>query len=241
MGSYVGRNDAIGVSNDTATFVDLLAKLDYIRSLGFNAIELLPITDFLCDVGGAGEGYGPSDLFASEDAYATSPEKAVSELIQLIDAAHSKGLAVILDLVYNHAATQNNRYWRYDGNSAGDPSQGQGWRHLLCGMGIPRRGVRVSLSGNKKSKICCWTMLACIMTDYLGDGLRFDAVQAIPSDAIRYIVQELRREFPRQVSDRRIQPLRRRFRCIPSCRSLWDAGIQCNVGSEQPLGYLFPH
>jgi 1,4-alpha-glucan branching enzyme len=39
IGSYVGLNDGISVSNDTATFVDLGSKLDYIRGLGFNAIE----------------------------------------------------------------------------------------------------------------------------------------------------------------------------------------------------------
>ncbi len=191
----MGRNDAIGVSNDTATFVDLLAKLDYIRSLGFNAIELLPITDFLCDVGGAGEGYGPSDLFASEDAYATSPEKAVSELIQLIDAAHSKGLAVILDLVYNHAATQNNRYWRYDGNSAGDPSQGQDGG-IYFANGHPTAWGSGFAVWQQEIKDMLLDNARMYFTDYLVDGLRFDAVQAIPSDAIRYIVQELRREFP---------------------------------------------
>ena len=59
-------------------------------------------------------------MFASEDAYASSPDQAVAELIQLIDTAHSKGLAVILDMVYNHAAITDNRYWQYDGNDAGD-------------------------------------------------------------------------------------------------------------------------
>lgn len=78
-----------------------------------------PATDAYCDVGGAGEGYGPSDMFASEDEYASRSDRAVTELIQLIDAAHSKGLAVILDVVYNHSAVIDNRYWQYDGNTAG--------------------------------------------------------------------------------------------------------------------------
>ena len=71
IGSFAGKNDGIPVTNNIATFVDVIAKLDYIRGLGFNAIELLPITDFLCDLPGASlgigadEGYGPSDLFDS--------------------------------------------------------------------------------------------------------------------------------------------------------------------------------
>jgi 1,4-alpha-glucan branching enzyme len=149
VGSYVGRNDGIAVTNDTATFVDVMTKLDYIRGLGFNAIELLPITDFLCDVGGAGEGYGPSDLFASEDAYATSPEKAVSELIRLIDTAHSKGLAVILDLVYNHAAIQNNRYWQYTGIMREIRHRDRMEGSTLW-MDIRPRGVQVSPSGSRR-------------------------------------------------------------------------------------------
>jgi len=195
VGSYVGLNDGIAVADNTATFVDLIAKLDYLRGLGFNAIELLPITDFLCDVGGAGEGYGPSDLFASEDAYATSPERAVSELIQFIDAAHLKGLAVFLDMVYNHAAIQNNRYWRYDGNNAGDPGQNQdGGIYFVDGHPTPwgsgfavwQREVKDLLLDNARM----------YLRDYLVDGFRFDAVQAIPSDAVQYVVQELRNEFP---------------------------------------------
>jgi 1,4-alpha-glucan branching enzyme len=132
IGSYVGLNDGISVSNDTATFVDLGSKLDYIRGLGFNAIEPLPITDFRCDLGGAGEGYGPSDMFASEDWYATKPEQAVKELIALIDAAHARGLAFILDVVYNHAGIDDNRYWQYDGNYAGNIGQ-QGWASYTVG------------------------------------------------------------------------------------------------------------
>jgi 1,4-alpha-glucan branching enzyme len=193
VGSYAGLNDGITVPNDAATFVDVIAKLDYVRGLGFNAIELLPITDFLCDVGGAGEGYGPSDLFASEDAYATSPEMAVSELIRLIDTAHAKGLAVILDIVYNHAAIQNNRYWQYDGNYAGNPAQ-QGGIYFVDGHPTPwGAGFAV---WQQEVKDLLLDNARMYLGDYRVDGLRFDAVQAIPSDAVQYIVQELRTEFP---------------------------------------------
>jgi len=195
VGSFAGRNDGIGVTNDTATFVDVIAKLDYIRGLGFNAIEPLPITDFLCDVGGAGEGYGPSDLFASEDAYATSPDKAVFELIQLIDAAHAAGLAVILDVVYNHAAILDNRYWQYDGNSAGDPAQHQdGGIYFVDGHPTPwGAGFAV---WQQEVKDLLLDNARMLLGNYLVDGLRLDAVQAIPSDAAAYVVQELRKEFP---------------------------------------------
>jgi len=193
VGSYAGLNDGVAVENDTATFVDLIDKLDYIRGLGFNAIAPLPITDAQCDLNGAGEGYGPCDMFASEDAYATSPDRAVAELIQLIDAAHSKGLAVILDVVYNHAAITDNRYWQYDGNYAGDNGVNGGIYFVhghptLWGAGFAlwQQEVKDFLLDNARM----------LLGDYQVDGLRFDAVQAIQPDAVEYIVQNLRQEFP---------------------------------------------
>jgi len=188
VGSFAGRNDGIPVNANTATFVDLIGKLDYIRSLGFNAIAPLPITDAYCDVGGAGEGYGPSDMFASEDEYASSPDRAVIELIELIDAAHAKGLAVILDVVYNHAATIDNRYWQYDGNTDGGGIYFINGHNTRFGTGFAmwQQEVKNFFLDNARM----------YLRDYRVDGLRFDAVQFIQPDAIEYIVNALRREFP---------------------------------------------
>lgn len=193
VGSYAGRNDGINVAGNIATFVNIVDKLDYIRGLGFNCIEPLPLTDFRCDVGGAGEGYGPSDLFASEDAYATSPGLAVAELIQLIDAAHSRGLAVILDVVYNHAAISDNRYWQYDGNTAGD-NGANGGIYFVHGHPTPW-GAGFAL-WQMEVKDLLLDNARMYLRDYRVDGLRFDAVQAMQPDAVEYIVQTLRREFP---------------------------------------------
>jgi len=205
VGSFAGKNDGIAVTNNIATFVDVIAKLDYIRDLGFNAIELLPITDFLCDLPGASlgigadEGYGPCDLFASEDAYATGPDRAISELIELVDTAHSKGLAVILDMVYNHASITDNRYWQYDGNDAGSNLDSNGslipggiyfvdGHHTPWGEGFAlwQREVKDLLLDNARM----------YLRDFRVDGLRFDAVQAIQPDALEYIIPTLRSEFP---------------------------------------------
>jgi len=189
VGSFSGRNDGITVQANTATFVDLIDKLGYIRGLGFNAIELLPITDAYCDVGGAGEGYGPSDMFASEDEYASSPERTVSELIQLIDSAHAVGLAVVLDVVYNHAATIDNRYWQYDGNTAGGGGiyfvDGHDTR-FGSGFAMWQQEVKDFFLDNGRM----------YLRDYQVDGFRFDAMQFIQPDAIEFIVNSLRSEFP---------------------------------------------
>lgn len=194
VGSFAGRNDNVHNPYPTATFVNLKDRLSYIRNLGFNAIQLLPISNFQADTaGGAGEGYGPSDMFASENLYATSPDQAVAELVELIDQAHRMGLAVILDVIYNHAAQQNNRYWQYDGNTAGDNGIPGGIYHVHGhhtpwgeGFATWQREVKDFLLDNAR----------LFLRDYRVDGLRFDAVQAIDPSAVSEIVWSLRNEFP---------------------------------------------
>jgi 1,4-alpha-glucan branching enzyme len=196
VGSYCGLNDQFAplLKNRTGTYVDLISKLGYIRGLGFNAIALLPIADVLDDVqnGGVGEGYGSCDMFASEDWYATSKEKAVAELLQLVDAAHQTGLAVIFDVVYNHGSTTNNRYWQYDGNTAGPPIGGGEYfvnGHKTGagdGFAVWQREVKDFFLDNGRM----------FLRDYKADGLRFDATQWIQPDAVEYIVWGLRNEFP---------------------------------------------
>jgi 1,4-alpha-glucan branching enzyme len=201
VGSFSGHNDGTNVRDNTATFLDLISKLDYIRNLGFNAIQLLPINTEQGSACGAGELYGPSDLYAIANVYATDPSKAVAEFIQLIDAAHSKGLAIILDVIYAHAGNRENRYWRYDGNYAGHTIEVNGQQqrveggiyfvnghHTPWGEGFAlwQPEVREFILDNAR----------LFLRDYRIDGLRFDAAQAIQQDALEYIVQELRREFP---------------------------------------------
>jgi 1,4-alpha-glucan branching enzyme len=202
VGSFAGLHDEVRNPTPTSTFVHVIPKLDYIRSLGFNAIELLPISDFRADInGGAGEGYGPSDMFASENLYATTADRAVADLLELINAAHARGLAVLLDVVYNHAGIANNRYWRYDGNFSGDDeiSQGQpisirGGIYFVHGYHTPW-GEGFAL-WQQQIKDFLLDNARMYLRDYQVDGLRFDAAQAIQPDALASMVHTLASEFP---------------------------------------------
>ena len=96
------------------SFKSLYDKLDYIEGLGVNAIELMPVNEF---DGNESWGYNPSFHMAIDKAYG-SPE----ELKKLVNACHKRGIAVIIDVVYNHATGQNPyfRLWNtkpnaYDG------------------------------------------------------------------------------------------------------------------------------
>lgn len=70
-------------------------KLDYLKNLGITAIELMPITEF---DGNNSWGYNPNHYFAPDKAYGT-PEMYK----KFIDECHKRGIAVILDMVFNHA------------------------------------------------------------------------------------------------------------------------------------------
>jgi 1,4-alpha-glucan branching enzyme len=76
-----------------------MAKLDYLQSLGVNAIELMPVQEF---DGNDSWGYNPAFYFSMDKAYGTDRMYK-----QFIDECHRRGMAVILDVVYNHATGAN--------------------------------------------------------------------------------------------------------------------------------------
>lgn len=80
-------------------FEGLLKRLDYIRALGVNAIELMPVCEFDGDYNW---GYSPNHYFAVDTQYGTP-----DQFRQLIDSIHARGMAVIMDMVFNHATGNN--------------------------------------------------------------------------------------------------------------------------------------
>ena len=77
----------------------LMKRLDYIQNLGVNAIELMPICEF---DGNYNWGYSPNHYFAPDKAYGTE-----TMYKEFIDECHKRGIAVILDMVFNHATGLN--------------------------------------------------------------------------------------------------------------------------------------
>ena len=92
------------------------AKLDYLETLGINAIELMPIQEF---DGNDSWGYNPCFFFAADKAYGTTEAYKT-----FIDECHKRGIAVILDVVFNHATGQfpyAKMWWNSSANkTAGD-------------------------------------------------------------------------------------------------------------------------
>lgn len=93
----------------------LMKRLDYIQNLGVNAIELMPICEF---DGNYNWGYSPNHYFAPDKAYGT--EEMYKDFI---DECHKRGIAVILDMVFNHATGLNpmNKLYPYGTDLANNP------------------------------------------------------------------------------------------------------------------------
>jgi 1,4-alpha-glucan branching enzyme len=181
VGTFAGRGDEHATG--WATFAQVESKLGYIREMGFNCIQPLPVQEYAMD---RSWGYNPATFFAPESSYG-SP----AELRSLVDAAHDKGLAVVFDVVYNHFGDRDNVLWQYDGYSR---SPGSGGIYVEGGQPTPwgegpawwREEVQDYFLQNARM----------YLAEYRADGLRFDATTLINGLFLREVVGRLREEFP---------------------------------------------
>ncbi len=105
IGTFSGRGDGLGRMGRFRDVVD--THLDDLLELGVNAVELMPIAEFDYY---QSWGYNPVNQWAPENAYG-DPE----DLKYMIDGLHRHGIAVLLDVVYNHFSHSGNFLWYYDG------------------------------------------------------------------------------------------------------------------------------
>ena len=98
--------------DQVGTFEDVIEKLPYLKKLGINCIELLPVAEF---AGGISWGYNPAHPFAIEQDYGGPDGFA-----KLVKEAHKQGIAVIMDVVYNHFGPSDIALWQFDGWSEND-------------------------------------------------------------------------------------------------------------------------
>lgn len=146
----------------------VIRKLDYVKDLGFNCIELMPMGEFAMS---HSLGYNPAHIFAVEEAYG-----GPHGLKTLVKEAHARGIAVILDVVYNHFGPSDLDLWQFDGWSENDKGGiyfYQDWRSSTpWGDTRPdyRRGeVRQFIRDNA----LFW------LEEFCFDGLRWDATGQI--------------------------------------------------------------
>lgn len=174
----------VGAYTPKGTFAALTQQLPALRELGVRAIELMPVADF---PGRWNWGYDGVDLFAPSRAYGR-PE----DLQALVDRAHTLGLGVLLDVVYNHFGPDGNYLRSYSRDYFTDRHHTP-WGEAIDYDGPRSRFVRDFVIDNAIQ----W------VADYHFDGLRLDAADTIRDESRPNILQELQ-ERTRASVDREI-------------------------------------
>ncbi|HEY1807655.1 MAG TPA: malto-oligosyltrehalose trehalohydrolase, partial [Acidobacteriaceae bacterium] len=160
----------IGTFTPEGTFDAAQSKLDALRELGITHVELMPVNAF---PGRQGWGYDGVDLFAPHEPYG-APEA----LMRLVNACHERGLAVLLDVVYNHLGPAGN----YLGKFAPYFTDAH---HTPWGDAVNLE----DLGSHEVRRFFCDNALMWLR-DYHFDGLRLDAVHAyIDRSAIHFMEQ----------------------------------------------------
>lgn len=164
----------IGTFTAEGTFTAVIPYLDYLRDeVGITAIELMPVAEF---PGNRNWGYDGVHLYAPHSAYG-----GPTGLKLLVNACHEKGLAVVLDVVYNHLGPEGNylgEYGPYFTDRYTTP-----WGQAVNFDGDESQGVRQYVIDNA----LYW------VTEYHVDALRLDAIHGIFDASTTHILQDLGR------------------------------------------------
>jgi maltooligosyltrehalose trehalohydrolase len=162
----------VGTFTEAGTFAAAISRLRELAELGINTIELLPIATF---PGRWGWGYDGILPFAPHPAYGRP-----DDLKRFVEAAHGVGVAIVLDVVYNHFGPQGNYLHRY-AKSFFTERYHTPWGAALNFESAAGRNVRDFFIENA----LYW------LDEYHLDGLRLDAVHAIRDASTMHFVDEL--------------------------------------------------
>ncbi|HEX7970912.1 MAG TPA: alpha-amylase family glycosyl hydrolase, partial [Thiobacillus sp.] len=163
----------VGTFSPAGTFAGVMERLDYLAELGVTALELMPVADF---PGARNWGYDGVLPFAPDSRYGR-PE----DLKALVQAAHAKGLMLLLDVVYNHFGPEGNYLHVYAKPFFSD-------RHHT-----PWGGAAINFDGPDSRTVREFFIHNALywLEEYHLDGLRLDAVHTIADDSTPHILDEL--------------------------------------------------
>lgn len=151
-----------GQAKGNGTVQQAIQKFDYLKSLGVNAIELLPIMEFN---GNISWGYNPNFYFAIDKAYGTPDDYK-----EFIDLCHQNGMAVILDMVFNQSDGLHPWYQMYPVSK--NPFYNMNAPHAYSVLNDWNQG-------NPMVQEQWADVLRYWMTEYKFDGFRFDLVKGL--------------------------------------------------------------
>lgn len=151
-----------GAAYGNGTVRQAIAKIPYLKELGINAVELLPINEFN---GNNSWGYNPNYYFAIDKAYGTPQDYK-----EFIDICHQNGIAVILDVVFNQADWQHPWYRMYPVGS--NPFFNADAPHAFSVLNDWNQGYPL-VEEQWKDCLKFW------LSEYHVDGFRFDLVKGL--------------------------------------------------------------
>jgi maltooligosyltrehalose trehalohydrolase len=161
----------VGTFTPRGTFAEIVPRLPALRELGVTAIQLMPVAQF---PGSRNWGYDGVLPYSTQDSYG-----GPWELQRLVDACHSAGLAIFLDVVYNHLGPEGN-YLNDFGPYFTDKYRTP-WGLAINFDGLGSDEVREYFTGNARM----W------LREFHFDGLRLDAVHSIFDFSARHILRAL--------------------------------------------------
>ncbi|AQT69213.1 1,4-alpha-glucan branching enzyme GlgB [Anaerohalosphaera lusitana] len=180
------------------------SRLDHIQSLGVNAVKIMPVAEF---PGEYSMGYNPVNLFAPESAYGRP-----DQMKMFIEQCHQRGIAVIIDLVYNHLGPSDlgESLWQFDGYSA-EPYTGGIYFYENDNRFTPWGDTRPNYSVGEvrsfiRDNVMYW------LDEYNLDGIRMDGTAYIRERGIgepeipegwtlmQWINNEIDAAFPQKIS-----------------------------------------
>ncbi len=175
----------VGTFTPEGTWAAAARELPRLAALGVTAVEPMPVADF---PGNFGWGYDGVNMFAPTRLYGY-PE----DFRRFVNDAHNTGLAVVLDVVYNHFGPDGN-YLRQFAEEYFSTRHQTEWGEAINFDGAGARGVREFFASNA----------AYWIEEFHLDGFRFDATQRIYDDSAEHILAEVARAARRAARGRRI-------------------------------------
>ncbi|NTV65451.1 MAG: malto-oligosyltrehalose trehalohydrolase [Oscillochloris sp.] len=169
---YVIYELHVGTFTAEGTFAAIIPQLPQLRELGVTAIELMPVAHF---PGTRNWGYDGVYLYAPHTAYG-----GVSGLKRLVDACHAHGMAVILDVVYNHFGPEGNYLWSVA-------------RPFFTDRYHTPWGDAINYDGSESGPVRHFMLANALywLREFHIDALRLDAVHAIHDGSPRHLLAEL--------------------------------------------------
>lgn len=163
----------VGTFTPEGTYLSAIPKLQHLKETGITVVELMPLAEFS---GRFGWGYDGVDLFAPSHIYG-----APDDLRAFVDAAHKIGLAVILDVVYNHLGPDGNYLNQFSGDYFTEKATE--WGEAINFDGENSLPVREFFLANVEYWI----------REFHMDGLRLDATQSIFDSSDEHILAAIAR------------------------------------------------